>query len=95
MKPSHGFAIGQRVEARWVTERKTDHQNRNWYGGVITAQHSDGTYEVHYDDGDLGSGIAERHVERDEVMRALVDVRIAVAFPVDGIKVLCPPTMWL
>ena len=78
------FAIGQRVEARFVTETgKLVRRDRNWYGGVITAHRPDGTYEIHYDDGDFGRGITERDVlneARDNVMRALVNVRIAVAF---------------
>ena len=49
--PTHAFAAGARVEARYGGEEE-------WYAGRIRAARDDGTYDVEYDDGDLEERVA-------------------------------------
>jgi len=46
------FTVGQKVEARFGGKAK-------WYGAVVKEAHDDGTYTLHYDDGDKESSVPE------------------------------------
>ena len=54
--PPSGFAVGDRVMARWT--------NGSWYPGKIAQIHPDGTIDVDYDDGDKSRNLPPSKVRK-------------------------------
>ncbi|HEV7555663.1 MAG TPA: hypothetical protein VGO00_09430, partial [Kofleriaceae bacterium] len=54
---SSTFSVGDRVMARWPA-------NGRWYPGKISAVRGDGTFDIHYDDGDRSNALAASSVRK-------------------------------
>ena len=52
------FAIGSRIRARFAGRTR-------WYPGVVVDAHDDGSYAIHYDDGDEEDHVAPVHIKQD------------------------------
>ena len=51
--------VGDRIQGKYQGQIG----GRNWYDGVVTAVHEDGTCDLHYDDGDYEERVAPRFVK--------------------------------
>lgn len=65
------FNVGDRVSARYLTTEFPVWQCR-WYLGRISRVHQDGTYDVHYDDGDTETHVARRHIKESIIVQERV-----------------------
>jgi hypothetical protein len=51
--------LGDRVQGQYEGQSG----GRNWFDGVVTAVHEDGTCDLHYDDGDHEERVAPRFIK--------------------------------
>ena len=51
------FTVGDRVECRYNGSTQSE-----YYPGMIAKAHSNGKYDIHYDDGDKDYGLATEHI---------------------------------
>jgi hypothetical protein len=51
--------VGDRIQGKYQGQIG----GRNWYDGVVTAVHEDGTCDLHYDDGDHEERVAPRFIK--------------------------------
>jgi hypothetical protein len=58
LPPSEKPKLGDRVRGKYQGQIG----GRNWYDGVVTAVHEDGTCNLHYDDGDYEERVAPRFI---------------------------------
>ena len=59
LPPSKKPMLGDRVRGKYQGQIG----GRNWYDGVVTAVHEDGTCDLHYDDGDCEERVAPRFIK--------------------------------
>jgi hypothetical protein len=51
--------VGDRIQGKYQGQIG----GRNWFDGVVTAVHEDGTCDLHYDDGDHEERVAPRFIK--------------------------------
>jgi hypothetical protein len=59
LPPSKKPILGDRVRGKYQGQIG----GRNWFDGVVTAVHEDGTCDLHYDDGDCEERVAPRFIK--------------------------------
>ena len=59
LSPSKNPKLGDRVRGKYQGQMG----GHNWFDGVVTAVHEDGTCDLHYDDGDYEERVAPRFIK--------------------------------
>jgi len=58
------FSVGDRVLARYMASRQGPHGTK-WFRGQVAAIHSNGTYEITFEDGDSETNVLPKYVRSD------------------------------
>jgi hypothetical protein len=89
LPPSKKPKLGDRVRGKYQGQIG----GRNWFDGVVTAVHEDGTCDLQYDDGDYEKRVAPRFIkviaeaeteEREEEEESEVEEEVVVEEPSEG-----------